>query len=280
MRPSVPAVLRYYGIRPNKALGQHFLINDTIAARIVQAAAPDKASVVLEIGAGTGALTHHLVESSEQVVAVEIDSQLYNVLKQDFSACPNLTLMRRDILDVDIADICRSHGVDEVIVVGNLPYNITGPVIEQLMKYSRVIRRAVIMTQEEVGQRLTAQPGGKTYGALTVVLQYAYNIKPLMRVASGSFYPRPAVQSVVTELTPHAHPPVDVHDETFLRHIVRAAFQHRRKMLHHAVKRVSEGDIDMVAARTGIDLKRRGETLSLNEFARLANVLWDLQQAL
>lgn len=274
---SVPAVLRRYGIRPKKALGQHFLINDSLARRIVQAADIDEQSVVLEIGSGTGILTRHLIESANHVVAVEIDPLLHDVLRQEFAACQNLTLAHQDILDVDMAEVCEVHDVHDLIVIGNLPYNITGPVIGRLLQYRPVIRRAMLMTQEEVGRRLTAPPGGKIYGALSVIVQYAYHVRPLFHVSAENFLPRPAVQSIFIMLTPHASPPVHVHDETLFYQIIRGAFQHRRKMLHHAITRISQGSSDVVENRTGIDLRRRGETLSLDEFARLANVIWEIQ---
>ena len=275
--PSVPAVLRRYGTRPKKALGQHFLINDSLAKRIVQAADLDEQSVVLEIGSGTGILTRHLLESAHHVVAVEIDPLLHEVLRQEFTGCRNLTLAHQNILDVDMAEVCRIHDVHDLVVIGNLPYNITGPVIEHLMRYRPVIRRAMLMTQEEVGRRLTACPGGKIYGALSVIVQYIYHVRPLFHVSAGNFLPRPAVESMLIMMTPHASPPVHVYDETLLYQLIRGAFQHRRKMLHHAITRISQGSSDVVASRTGIDLRRRGETLSLDEFARLTNVIWEIQ---
>lgn len=275
---SAVALLRRYRIHPDKALGQHFLVNDRIARRIVDATGVDAHTVVLEIGPGIGALTRQLVERARHVVGVEIDPALFRVLQAEFADCQNLTLLCQDICDLDITEVCRAHGVDDLIVVGNLPYNITGPVIERLLRYRSVIRLATIMVQQEVGARLTAPPGNKTYGALSVIVQYTYQPRLLFRVSPGHFIPRPAVQSVVMTLTPHPTPPVNVHDPDCLFRLVKAAFRHRRKMLHHALT----GDLiphpdaaqrAEIESCTGIDLRRRGETLSLAEFGRLADAI-------
>ena len=266
-------VLRRYGIRPRKKLGQNFLVNDGIAGRIVDNAASDEQAVVLEIGAGSGVLTHQLVEQARHVIAVEIDSALQEVLRRELGANPNFTLMPVDILRVDLEEVCRTHGAEQLTVIGNIPYNITGPLLERLLTYRPVIRGVILMTQEEVGLRLAAEPGTKAYGALTVIVRYAYDVERLFRVGPGNFVPRPAIQSVVLRLTPHLEPPVNVCDEALLIRVIKASFQHRRKMLHHAVNRLLPESADAVAEQSGIDLRRRGETLSLDEFGRLTDTL-------
>ena len=266
-------VIRRYGIHPRKALGQNFLVNDTIAGRIIESVTPDEQSVVLEIGAGTGILMHRLIDRVRHVIAVEIDQALQDVLKRELGEYPNITLMAQDILKVDLAEVCRAHDAERLTVIGNIPYNITGPVLERLLKYRSVIRHVVLMTQEEVGQRLAADPGSKAYGALSVIVRYAYKVEKLFRVAPGNFLPRPAVQSAVLRLTPYPKPPVDVCDEGLLVRVIKASFQHRRKMLHHAVNRLLPESAETVTEQSGIDLRRRGETLSLDEFARLTDTL-------
>lgn len=280
---SVLALLHRYGIRPKKALGQHFLTSDGIGRRIVEAAGVDADTVVLEIGSGTGALTRRLVERARHVVGVEIDAALYRALLSEFADCRNLTLHHQDVRSLDIAEVCRTHRVDDLVVVGNLPYHITGAVIERLLTHRPVIRRATIMVQEEVGDRLMAPPGGKTYGALSVIVQYVYHPRLLFRVAPGNFIPRPGVRSIVMTLTPHPAPPITVRDPDLFVRLVKAAFRHRRKMLHHALTGGLFPGIDAarlpdIARQAGIDLRRRGETLSLAEFGRLADVVWSLQK--
>jgi 16S rRNA (adenine1518-N6/adenine1519-N6)-dimethyltransferase len=274
-------ILRRYGIRPHKGYGQHFLIKEAVARRIVDAAELTPEALVLEIGPGTGALTQHLISAARQVCAVEIDPQLVSLLEQEYASFPNLEVRRQDILDLDIAALCRQYQAEGVTVVGNLPYNITGPILERLLLYRPCIVRAVVMVQEEVGERLTASPGTKAYGALSVIIRYTYRIRTAFRVAAGNFMPRPAVQSAVLVLEPHAAPPVSVRDADLLFRLVKSAFQQRRKMLHHAVARMTpDGRTEPLSAGTGIDLSRRGETLSLDEFALLANAIWEQNHAL
>lgn len=267
------AELRRSAFRPSRTRGQHFLNDPSIARRIVEAAGVTRNTAVLEIGPGAGALTRHLVTRAGRITAVEIDARLARVLEEAYGHYDNLAILNRDVLDLDLPELMGGPGETGFVIVANLPYGITGPVLDRLIAHHGKVTRAVIMVQSEVGGRLTATPGTKAYGAITAILAYHYGVEPLFQVGGDRFVPRPAVDSVVLRLTPHHRPPVAVRDAAMLAVLIRAAFQHRRKMLHHAVNRLASGSADYLSDRTGIDLKRRGETLDLAEFAALADAL-------
>jgi len=275
--PNVPSTLKHYGIRPIKMRGQHFLINDAISHRIVNAASLSKDSVVLEIGAGSGALTRFLTAVAEHVIAIEIDNKLVNLLNCEYESYENLTILNQNVLDLDMTALAATHQTEMFTVVSNLPYNITGPVLDLFITHRKVIKQAIIMVQNEVGTRLVATPGTKAYGILSIVMPYYFQIESLFRVAGGNFIPCPEVESVVLRLTPLAEPPVVLKDPSGLFRFVKDTFQQRRKMLHHAVNRHAPGAVEQIARQTGIDLRRRGETLTLAEFAELANAIYDFQ---
>lgn len=268
------ASLRRSDFRPSRSKGQHFLNDSSIARRIIEAASVTKDTPVLEIGPGAGALTRHLVTLAGGVTAVEIDSRLAGVLQEAYGRYESLTIVNGDVLDLDLSDLMGRYGASGFVLVANLPYGITGPVLDRLIAHRANIRCAVIMVQHEVGGRLSARPGTKAYGAITAIMAYHYDVASLFRVGGDRFVPRPAVDSVVLRLTPHERPPVAVRDAGLLNDVIKAAFQHRRKMLHHAMNRLIPGSAGYLSDHTGIDLKRRGETLNLNEFAALADALW------
>ncbi len=267
------AKLRRSAFRPSRTRGQHFLNDSSIARRIVEAAGVRRHTAVLEIGPGAGALTRHLVGRAGRITAVEIDARLARALEEAYGQYGHLTILNRDVLDLHLPDMMASSGALDFVIVANLPYGITGPVLDRLIACRDKIRHAVLMVQREVGERLTAVPGTKAYGAITAILAYHYRVESLFRVGGDRFVPRPAVDSLVLRMTPHQRPPVAVRDPALLAVVIRAAFQHRRKMLRHAVSRLAGGSADLVSERTGIDLKRRGETLDLAEFSALANAL-------
>ena len=267
------AGLRRSDFRPSRSRGQHFLNDSSIARRIVEAAGVERHTPVLEIGPGAGALTRHLVARAGQVTAVEIDTELARVLQKAYGRYDNLTILNRDVLDLDLSGLMEAYGDTGFVLVANLPYGITGPVLDRLIAHRERVGRAVLMVQHEVGGRLAALPGTKAYGAITAIMAYHYGVESLFRVGGDRFVPRPAVDSVVLRLTPHERPPVSVEDADLLNVLIKAAFQHRRKMLHHAMNRLVPGSAGYVSDLTGINLKRRGETLDLGEFAALANAL-------
>ncbi len=269
------ANLRRSEFRPSRTRGQHFLNDPSVALRIIEAAGVTRNTAVLEIGPGAGALTRHLVTRAGRITAVEIDARLARVLQDAYGIYDHLTILNRDVLDLDLPGLMEASGEPDFVLVANLPYGITGPVLDRLIAHHGKIARAVLMVQSEVGGRLTASPGTKAYGAITAIMAYHYGMESLFHVGGDRFVPRPAVDSLVLRMTPHVRPPVTVRDVGLLTVLIKSAFQHRRKMLHHAVNRLAPGSAVHLSDRTGINLKRRGETLDLAEFAALADALWD-----
>ena len=269
-------LLRTRGIRPRKSMGQHFLANPNVAALIVGRAQFEPDDVVLEIGAGLGALTLPLAAQVRHVLAVEPDREIATILGSELlaaGAC-NVTIIERDILQCDIEDLAGRSDAS-LKVVGNLPYHISSQVLIHLIRFREVIDAAFLMFQEEVARRLTAKPGSKSYGRLSVLIQYCAKIYPLVSVAASAFFPKPKVDSQVVGIEFH-HP---VHfratDEGLLFRIVKAAFGKRRKTLKNALLggNLGFGDKRISAALelAGIDFQRRAETLSVKEFVTLNN---------
>ncbi len=262
--------LRALGQRPRKRFGQHFLADPGIAARIVALAQLTGNEAVVEVGPGLGALTDALVQSSRQIWLIEIDTGLAANLRQRYAAAGHVHVIEADVLDLDFAEVLPPGEV--ATVVANLPYNIATPLIAELVQQGQRFRRLVLMVQREVAQRLRAKPGSKDYSALSVCVQFAAAVQRGFVVGPGAFVPRPKVDSEVIVLEPHAEPPVAVTSNAAFRHLVRTVFHQRRKQLINSLKLVSEEPQELLQ-RAGIDPKRRPETLSLQEFATLSNLL-------
>lgn len=263
-------ILRRFKLRADKKLGQNFLIDEGIVRRIVEAAELTPADTVLEVGPGIGTLTQGLAESGAQVVAVELDKRLLPVLATTLAGYDNVRVVEGDILQVDIL---REVGALEFKVCANLPYYITTPIIFALLEKRLPLERLVVMVQKEVAERMAAQPGGRDYGALSVAIQYYTEPEIAFVVPPSSFIPAPAVESAVIVCKRRAKPPVDVCDEDLFFRVVKAAFSLRRKMLNNSLKNmgVTGEQVARWLELAGVDGKRRAETLSLEEFARLAN---------
>jgi 16S rRNA (adenine1518-N6/adenine1519-N6)-dimethyltransferase len=266
-------ILRERGLRPKKALGQNFLLDTNVCARIAEAAAPTGAGIatVLEIGPGLGALTRPLLERAAKVVAIERDRDLAAALRDELGDAierGNLAIEVGDALDADWAALASTK---PAVLAGNLPYLITGRLIERAIQLAERIERAVFMVQAEVADRLVAPPASNAYGALSVFTQAAFRAEKLLTVRGGAFHPRPEVDSTVVVLTPH-RPCGAIEDDAF-RAVVKGAFQARRKTLRNAWRGLFEGERFDGKEVAGIDLGRRGETLSVEEFARAADAL-------
>jgi 16S rRNA (adenine1518-N6/adenine1519-N6)-dimethyltransferase len=263
--------------RPSKKLGQHFLVAPHTLQEIVWAAEVKPTDLVLEIGAGLGFLTALLVESAEKVIAVEVDEVLYAELQLRFAKAPRIALVQGDILKLDIAALLDGAQRERTKVVANLPYYITTPILWKLLELRGRISACVLTMQTEVAQRLASPPGGKDYGALSISVSYHAQAEIVRQIPPDEFYPSPQVQSAVVRLRMRDNPPVVLANEALFFRIVRAAFQSRRKMLRNALLSSSvpiPGDaLDAVFNQTGIDPRRRGETLTIAEFAALANSL-------
>jgi 16S rRNA (adenine1518-N6/adenine1519-N6)-dimethyltransferase len=246
-----------------KRFGQHFLHDPQVIARIVAAIEPQRGERIVEIGPGRGALTAPLLERLGALTAIEIDRDLAGELGERFG--PALELIRADVLEVDIAAL-RGDGAP-LRVVGNLPYNISTPLLFRLLEQRAAIRDMHLMLQKEVVDRMVAPPGSRTYGRLTVMLAPWVRIERLLNVGPGAFTPAPQVASAVARITPLAAPAFDIGSAASFDRVVRAAFAHRRKTLRNALKgTVSAGILEQL----GIDPGARPETLAAAQYAALA----------
>lgn len=263
-------ILKRFGIRMTKRLGQNFLIDEHVVRRIVEAANITPGEAVLEIGPGIGTLTQGLAEAGGKVTAVEIDRRLIEVLGKTLEGYDNIRIVHGDILRIDIA---KEVMAPRYKVVANLPYYITTPIIMGLLEAHMPIDVLVTMVQKEVAQRMVAVPGTKDYGSLSVAVQYYTKPEIMFIVPPASFLPPPAVESAVIRCTVRENPPVEVNERVFFR-VVKAAFAQRRKTLSNTLKTtgVPAETLQVILEKAGIDGTRRGETLSLEEFAAIANV--------
>lgn len=272
------ALLAAWNIKAKKRLGQRFLSDPSTAKMIVSRSQLQAEDIVLEIGAGLGALTIPLAQNVKRVHAVEIDPHLAALLKTELlsNQIDNVTIVQKNILDFDISKLAREAG-HPLLVMGNLPYNISSQVIVKLIDTRASISRAVLMLQKELAQRITAQPGKKDYGRLTVMLNYCASVQSIAQVKAPLFFPLVKVDSEVIEIDFKPTPPERPDDETFFFRVVKAAFAQRRKTLRNALAG-SELHLEPKIARQaleriGIDPSRRAETLMVPEFVRLSNTL-------
>lgn len=263
-------ILNRFKLRADKKLGQNFLIDENVVRQIVEAAELSEADTVLEVGPGIGTLTQGLAESKAQVVAVELDTRLLPVLATTLEGYDNVRVVHGDILKVNIME---EVGAPEFKVCANLPYYITTPIIFALLEKRLPMERLVAMVQKEVAERMAAQPGGKEYGALSVAIQYYTEPEIAFIVPPTSFIPAPAVDSAVIVCKRRAKPPVEVCDEALFFRVVKAAFSLRRKMLSNSLKNMGiKGEqVAKWLELADVDGKRRAETLSLEDFAKLTN---------
>jgi 16S rRNA (adenine1518-N6/adenine1519-N6)-dimethyltransferase len=265
-------------LRPNKRLGQHFLRDRSIIAEIIERSGFIDSDDVLEIGPGLGALTIPLAGRVKRVIAVEKDSRLAETLGEKLSqeGITNVTLVNDDILKVDLEKIIGA-AEGKLKAIGNLPYNISSPFLEMLFKHSRLVSTAVLMFQYEFAERLLASPGGKEYGALTVLIRYDAHVSPLIHVSRDSFYPRPKVGSMVVKIDMERFHTRRAEDDRFFSMVVKGAFAHRRKTILNslggALSDFGSVEIREALGLCSIDPMRRAETLDIDEFITLADTL-------
>jgi len=261
-------------VRPKKSLSQNFLINDKAARRIVESLELKKDDTVLEIGAGKGALTKHLLGKAEKVFAVEIDELLCSHLHQRFGERENLVIVNMDILKVNFENLIGGGNLCKV--VGNLPYQITSPVLSLLVKNRAVIPLCVLMVQKEVASRICAVPGNRDWSPLSIAVQLYSDVKILFHLKPGSFFPPPRVESSVIKMVFLPKPRIRIKDEKLFFEVVRKAFAQRRKKVLNSLEanlNLPKREIEVILNRVGIDPRRRAETLSLDEFARLSRAI-------
>ena len=268
---ALKTLLQTHGLRLTKRLGQNYLIDARSIQRIVEAAELDGAETVVDVGAGLGALTEPLAAVARDVIAIEVDRGIARKLAERLSGRRNVTVRQEDVLQAPW------ESWSQVVVVGAIPYRITSDILVHLCERRRQIRRAVLVLQREVAQRLTATPGTKAYGRLSVLIQYCWDAAAVFRVPRGAFFPQPKVDSACVRLRPHARPPVEVADEALFFEVVKAAFSHRRKTLANCLSQSPLGiariNTEGVLRRAGLKPRARGETLTLRQFAALADVL-------
>lgn len=271
----VKRLLQEYGFRFSKSLGQNFLIDEDALERIVAGAGVNETSCVLEIGPGFGALTQRLCTRARKVCAVELDTHAVAVLQDVLAEYDNLSLVQGDVLKLNLPQLLQQQfGGEPVQVVANLPYYITTPILMMLIESRLPLESITVMVQKEVADRMVAAPGKKDYGALSVAVQYRCAAHIVTTVGPGSFLPPPKVSSSVVRLDMRDTPPVEVTDEKQFFRVVRASFATRRKTLPNALAAggftMAKGEIAALLEGLGIDPMRRGETLSLQEFAAIS----------
>lgn len=274
-----PKILcRRHNLTPKKSLGQNFLLHPDQARRLVAALELDGRENVVEIGAGLGSLTYFLAQAALRVVALELDQRLLPILQEEVLAeVPNVHLISQDALHFDFSALSREAG-HPLPIIGNLPYQITSPLLFRMLENKNAVRVMVLMMQQEVGARLLARPGTKDYGILSVLLQYHFHLERLFTLGPNNFYPAPKVDSVVLRFRPRL-PEVPAADENLLLQVIKAAFSTRRKTLKNSLSahasRFGHSPDSLLELFHDLDLDpgRRPETLSVVEFARLSNAL-------
>ncbi|WP_082235834.1 16S rRNA (adenine(1518)-N(6)/adenine(1519)-N(6))-dimethyltransferase RsmA [Halobacillus massiliensis] len=270
-------ILEKYGFSFKKSLGQNFLIDVNILKNIIEHAGIDKQAGAIEIGPGIGALTQQLAEHAGKVVAFEIDQRLLPILEDTLSEYDHVEIINMDILKADVKQVMEEHFSKDqpVKVVANLPYYITTPILMNLLMARLPVDSITVMIQKEVAERMAAGPNTKSYGSLSIAVQYYTEAEIAMHVPKTVFMPQPNVDSAVLHLKMRANPPVQVEDEDFFFDLVKAAFGQRRKTLsnnlsRHFKDRMDKQEIQKLLEAAGIDPIRRGESLSMEEFAVLA----------
>jgi 16S rRNA (adenine1518-N6/adenine1519-N6)-dimethyltransferase len=270
--------INHYAIKPRKRLGQSFLMEENVIRKIAALAQVTKNDIVVEIGAGIGVLTEDLAQNAAKLIAVELDDKLVEVLEDKLAKYNNVQIYSGDILKFDFGAIDRNEP-QKIKVVGNVPYNISSPLLFHLLSFRKIIDSFVLMLQKEVIQRLVASPCSKDYGVPSVILQMFAAVEKVLDVPAGCFYPRPKVESSVVKGFFLERTLIELADEDFFIRLVRDAFAQRRKMLINNLKKskllegVSESFLKEALKLAGIDGQRRGETLSVEEFGCLSNIL-------
>lgn len=267
------ALLKYYRIQPKKKLGQTFLFKGFISEEIVRLACVTGTDVVVEIGPGLGALTRPLAATGAQIIGLEYDMVLATALQQSLRA-PRVTIIRADALNFDYQKLFAHH-TTKLKILGNLPYYLTSPLIFKLLSLRSIVEGMLVMIQKEVADRVTAQPGSRNYGTISIFAQLYCEVEKQLTVTRENFYPLPKVDSEVVAFRVRNEPLVAVPDELFFEKLVRTSFLRRRKTLLNALKatdyfnRGKEKILEALSA-SGIDPQRRPETLSIGEFSELS----------
>lgn len=286
MKLTSPSTITYiqkkYDFKFSKSLGQNFIVNEGIIEDIVDGADIGPEDCVLEVGPGIGVLTEAMAQRADKVVAIELDSSLLPVLDEMLEHCDNVKVIHGDVLKVDLKKIiAEEFGGRKPKVVANLPYYVTTPIIMKFLEEHIPVTDLVVMIQKEVAQRMMAAPNSKVYGALSVAVQYYSDPSIAVNVPTHVFIPQPKVESAVIRLTIKENPPVELKDHKLFFGLVKDAFGKRRKTLLNSLSsgllHLDKNLVLNALQSAGIDPKRRAETLSIEEFASLANTVYDLK---
>lgn len=271
LREETEFILKKYGLRANKKLGQNFLINEEIINQIIEKADVNKNDTIIEIGPGLGSLTAKLLENANKVIAIELDSNMSNILKERFCLYDNFELIEKDVLKVDLNEIVEKY--DSVKVVANLPYYITTPIIMKLLEERLKLKSITVMVQKEVGERFCAVPNSKEYGAITISINYYTKPEIIIDVPKENFEPMPEVDSCVIKLDVRDVPPVELKNEKDFFNLIKAGFSQRRKTINNSLASmgISKEKIKNVLEKLGIDSKLRAENLTMEQFADISN---------
>ena len=250
--------------RFKKQFGQNFISDDHLLAKIVEAAEITPEDVVIEIGPGAATLTAALAEKAAQVIAIEIDKDLFPIIERRMAGYSNFELVVGDAMKVDFDALAAKYGAKRYKVVANLPYYITTPIVMRFLEEGFRVSELVIMVQQEVADRFLANPGTKAYGAITAAINYYGSVSRAFNVPRTMFTPRPEVDSSIVKIKCYENKPFEADDEKLLRRVIKAAFGQRRKTLNNALKALNlpKDELDKALQRAGIDAARRGETLS------------------
>lgn len=277
---TVRKILRDYNIRPRKRLGQSFLEDKNIISKIVNAANLKDDDTVVEIGAGLGVMTELLASRARKVIAIDIDPRMINILQERFKDQPKVSVIERDVLSYDFSSALEGDARGNIKIVGNIPYNISTQILFRLLEFRHQISSMVLLFQKEVVDRITASPGGKDYGIPSVIVSMYAHASREMNVPAGCFFPPPKVISSLIKIVMREKPLFEPADDDFFSKVVRIAFSKRRKTLLNNLRSAdllpgcSEDELVFLLGKIDIDGKRRGETLSVAEFARLSNALF------
>ncbi len=272
---SLKQELREYGFFPKKRLGQHFLVDRNILNKVVRTAQVGREDIVLEVGPGLGEMTKVLADLVKRVIAIEIDAGLVEILRKKLADCPNVEVVQSDILKLDFRRFFEKER-QTIKVVANLPYQISTPLLFRFIEAKEVFSAFTLMLQREVGERLVAPAGGKDYGPLSIFVQLFLNVSTRFLIKPSAFFPSPKVESALVRMVWKEKSMIEKKDEEWFKGVVKACFSYRRKTLLNALKHSELSLPEFLASRleeAGIDPRRRPETLTIEEFIRLAKAL-------
>jgi len=274
-------ILSTYEFVFKKSLGQNFIIDANVLKNMIHYANIHEHSGVIEVGPGIGALTEQLAIHAKKVVAYEVDQRLLPILQDTLQAYNNIHIIHQDILQANLHADIKVHfsNIEDIHIVANLPYYITSPIMMSLLQAKLPVKNMTMMLQKEVAERIIAHPNNKDYGSLSVIVQYFSDVEKVMQISPHVFLPQPKVDSSILKLTLRNEPPVQVSNESYFFSFVRACFANRRKTLRNNLrsyfkKLLTKTTIDHILKTTGIDGQRRGESLTINDFAQLANAFY------